>query len=266
MKRVLAAALMLATGGCGAGADETAGLPRGSYAAPALGGARISYLRGGTAGGRLVVFVHGTPGDAAGWAGFLARAPAGFDYVAIDRPGFGASGPDGAVTSLERQALALAPLLAGAPAPVILVGHSYGGPVIVAAAAHWPDRVAGLVILAGALDPGLEKIHPLQRAGEWPGVRDLLPRALRNANRELIALKPELERLAPRLQTIRAPVTIIHGTADAQVPVANVGFMRPRFAASRALRTIVLRDQTHFLPWQHQPLIEQAIAAIAAAT
>jgi pimeloyl-ACP methyl ester carboxylesterase len=268
VSRTLALALTALLAGCGppgprASAAAMAGLARASYRVPSLG-LTVSYLSAGTPGARRIVFVHGTPGDAESWVDFLLHTPEGFEYVAIDRPGFGRTEPGDALPSLAAQAEALVPLLDRER--TILVGHSYGGPVIAELAARHPDRVAGLVILAGALDPGQEKIHPVQHAGEWWGVRSVIPRAWRNANRELLPLKGELERLAPRLERITAAVTIVHGTADTLVPVANVGYMRPRFTHAKSVRTIVLPDQSHFLPWEHRPVIERAIATLAAAT
>ena len=89
-------------------------------------------------------------------------------------------------------------------------------------AAEEPERVAAVVLLAASLDPRLEEIHVLQHVGAWSPVRALLPRAIRNANSELMALKPELEALAAMLPAIRAKVVIMHGTDDDLVPVANV--------------------------------------------
>lgn len=257
-------ALLLA-GACGPRSDAkveaaAARLPRGVYQA---GGVTVSYLHAGTKGGRRVIFVHGTPGDATAWAAFLLAVPPGFEFFAVDRPGFGQSRPLDAEPSLARQAAALTPLLASATRPAILVGHSLGGPIIARLAADHPDRVGGLIILAGALDPAQERVLPIQYAGEWWGIRTLVPTTLRNANRELIALKGELETLESRLDRITAPVVIVHGTKDDLVPFANVGYMRPRFSRARSIRTIALRGQNHFLPWNEKPLIDRLIRELS---
>lgn len=243
-------------------AARIAALPRSDYAVPALG-IRVSMLRGGDPAGRRVILVHGTPGDAAGWADFIAAAPPGQDIIAIDRPGFGSCGPDGAVVSLRDQAAAIEPLLVRRDGRwPILVGHSLGGPIVAQAAADFPGRVGALIIVAGSLDPAQEHIHWAQPIGEWRLVRGLLPRALRNANRELMALKPQLEALAPRLSALRCPVEVVHGTKDQLVPYANVAFLRARMPAGMAVTT--LEGRNHFLPWTSAGEIRAAIARAAA--
>lgn len=247
------------------GSDEAArnGVERAAYPVPDTP-TRVSMLRKGDAEGRRVIFLHGTPGSANGWARVLAGPPAGVEYVAVDRPGFGASTPPDAITSLGTQAAAIAPLLVerGGGWP-ILVGHSLGGPIVAQVALDNPGRVGGLVVLAGSFDPALEHVYLVQHMGEWPGIRSVLPRALRNANRELMALKPELEALGARLPTLRCRVAVIHGTEDAQVPYANVAFLRARLRDARlSVRTLAGND--HFLPWNQQPLVEEAIARMLA--
>jgi pimeloyl-ACP methyl ester carboxylesterase len=265
---VSAAAALLA--GCGAPADPArkaavARIEHGSYAVAALGGVRVHYLRAGDPNGRRVILVHGTPGSADGWADMLLAVPPGHEYIAVDRPGFGRTTPGRPEPSLARQAAAIAPLLVerGGHWP-ILIGHSYGGPVIAKLAAEQAGRVSGLVIAAGALDPAHEKIIPLQRAGRWPGIRSLLPRRLHVANEELISLKGELERLAPELPQITAPIIIVHGTNDRLVPYANTAYMVPRFTGASHMRLMTLAGQNHFIPWEHPQALEAAIRELAA--
>lgn len=231
-------------------------------ATPAL--PRLSAVRAGDPAGRRVLFVHGTPGEASAWAAYLADVPAGFEYVAVDRPGFGQSEPRDAVTALAAQAALLAPLLVERRGQqTILVGHSLGGPIVAQVAADFPEQVGALVIVAGSLDPALEEILFIQRVGEaWPFVH-LLPRSLRNANREILALEPELRALKPRLGAIVQPVIIIHGTKDGLVPFANVPFMEEAFRSARSRETIVLDGANHFLPWNAKPTIDAAILKAA---
>lgn len=243
---------------------QIAALHRSSYTVPGAD-YRLSYLVGGPAGGPRIVLIHGTPGDATGWADFITQPPSGFSAIAIDRPGFGQSGPDEAVPSLSAQAAAIAPLLETRDGRrPILVGHSLGGPLAVRIALDNPGRVGGLVIVAGALDPGQEKIHWAQPIGAgWFG-RLLLPRALRNANTELMALKPQLVAMQADLGRLGCPVIIVHGTRDDLVPYANVGFMSARMTGAQ-LAVDKIADANHFIPWEHPDRIRRAIDRVAAA-
>jgi pimeloyl-ACP methyl ester carboxylesterase len=266
-----ALAVVLATVGCavpGPAAPESAtdGLRRRVTLGEPLN-AEISYLLSSGAPGETpgatsnlrLILVHGTPGSAAGWADYLLDPPPHLEVVALDRPGFGRSGPEGAVPGLEAQAAAVAALLPADGRRAVLLGHSLGGPIVARVAALYPERVAALVLLAASLDPGLESTHPMQWVGAWAPVRWLLPRAIRNANAELMALKPELELLAPLLPQIKAPVLIVHGTQDDLVPVANVAFMQAHLSGARCVKTVLLEGRNHFLPWNSADLVRDAI-------
>lgn len=220
----------------------------------------LCYREAGDPNGRTVVFVHGTPGDSEAWTDYLMSPPAGYRYLAVDRPGFGKSGPDDAVVSLAEQANAVAELLKAKGAkPAALVGHSLGGPIIAQFAVDHPDLTAGLVIVAGSLDPAQENVPFIQYVGDtWP-ISALLPRMIRNANREIIALEPQLAALAPRLATIKVPVTIVHGTKDDLVPFANVDFIKTHMTGTKAMDVTVLDGLNHFLPWNSKPKVDAAI-------
>lgn len=222
-------------------------------------GYRTSALVNGDPHGRAVLLIHGTPGSALGWADFVAAPLPGSRVIALDRPGFGSSRIGGAVTSLIAQAASAAEWLNDAARPAVVLGHSLGGAVAAQVAASYPERVGALVLLAASLDPGLERVHPLQRLGAWPGVSKLLPSAIRNSNEELMALQAELVQLAPLLSKIRCPVLMVHGTADALVPPANVDYARTRLRGARAVQITWLQGQGHFLPWLAAASVREAL-------
>lgn len=221
--------------------------------------ASVSYLHAGNIDGPRVMMVHGTPGSAAAWSDYLLSPPPGTEVVALDRPGFGRSDPEGAMTSLASQAAAVLALMPNDGRPVLLCGHSLGGAVAARVAADHPERVSALVLLAASLDPAMESIHPMQVVGAWAPVRMLLPRSLRNANAELMAFKPELESLAAALPRITAKVVIVHGTQDDLVPVANVSFMQSHLTGARCVKTVLLEGRNHFLPWNSEAAVRDAI-------
>ena len=221
---------------------------------------KLNYVKAGDPNGYPVILVHGTPGSTTVWADVLSQAKPGYELYAIDRPGFGKSGPKGSITDIALHASAMMPLFnhPSGQKPILL-GHSYGGPVVVQAAIDYPDAFAGIIVAAGALDPALEETHFMQYVGDtWP-ISAMLPRAIRNANEELFSLKADLERLAPRLKELDIPTIIVHGTKDDLVPVANVDYMEKMFPKDSLKHVALIQNQNHFLPWNS---IDELYAAI----
>lgn len=226
----------------------------------------VSYLRSGDPHGQRVIFVHGTPGEAgSNWYEQLKNVPGGYEYIAIDRPGFGQTKPKKEITSLDAQAAALEPLLtSGNGKGTILVGHSLGGPIVAAAAVNYPDQILGILIAAGALDPNLEKVLFIQHIGNIPPFTWLLDSTLKHSNRELIVLENELKLLQPKLRAIRQPIVIVHGTEDKLVPYENVAFMHKELRKTKHLTTITIDGMNHFLQWRARSEIQSGIDELAA--
>jgi len=225
----------------------------------------ISYVHSAATTGVAVIYVHGTPGSASGCTDYVLEPVAGSQSLALDRPGFGDSGPQHAVTSVAVQAAAVAALLPRDGTTAVLVGHSLGGAVVARVAAEHPQQVRALVLLASALDPAQEKINPLQYLGQmWP-FSAMLPRAMRNANDELMVYKGELEDLQPLLSQITAPTIIVHGTKDDLVPFANVAYMQAQLRGAPCVKTVVLPGLNHFLPWNSEAVVRRAVQWAVAA-
>lgn len=247
--------LLYACAGAVSARDNPWEATRSGKVIPGIG--EVIWFAGGEDAARTVAFVHGTPGRASAWKDYIQNVPSGFNFLAIDRPGFGDS-PDKAVPELDRQADTLVSLLPDAGGKAILVGHSLGGPIIARAAVDYPDRVGALVIVAGSLDPGLEKINPLQYIGRWWPVSKILPGSLYNSNLEIFALEAELELLKQDLGRLAIPVIIVHGTKDRLVPYENVAYMKQTMT-NAALEVVTLEGQNHFLPWNSKDIVDEAI-------
>lgn len=126
--------------------------PRPSHAARQVraGALRLRYVRAGH--GLPVVLLHGYGESLIAWRGVFDQLSAGADVIAFDLPGAGLS--DKPATGYQTDALA-ADILAACESlgirRAVLVGHSMGGAVAVAAALAAPDRVAALVLVDPAV-------------------------------------------------------------------------------------------------------------------
>ena len=101
-----------------------------------------------------LVFIHGAGGAATVWLDLFRSFERSRRVVAPDLPGHGQSDPwhdvaDGDRIAQHRDAIGLACSKLAIDA-AILVGHSMGGIVALAAAAAYPDKVKGVVLLGAA--------------------------------------------------------------------------------------------------------------------
>lgn len=225
-------------------------------------GRTIRYAEIGDETLPLVIFVHGAPGGLGDYQAFLADSSlyTKAHLIAVDRAGYGYSGFGKSVTSIEQQAKYIQPLLAknkSAKKP-ILVGHSYGGPVVARMAMDFPEQIGSLILAAPALDPEQEKIFWINKPASWFVFRWLVPRAFRVANDEKMAHAEELALMMPYWKDIKIPVTYIHGEADDLVPYGNTDFAK-KMLKNAALELVLEKYMGHLIPWKRPELIHDAV-------
>jgi len=226
-------------------------------------GREIHYVTSGNDDLPLVLFVHGSPGSLSAFIEFMADSillQKAF-LITTDRPGFGHSNFGVAEPSLEKQAAILKPILEKYKnnRPIILVGHSLGGPLIVRMAMAYPNLVDGLVIVAGSIDPELEPDETWFRAPlATPFLSWILPRSFRSSNEEIYQLKPELQKMLPHWKEVTCPIVVIQGKADSLVSPANADFAR-KMLVNAPVDFVLVDGMDHFVPWSHPGLIHDAI-------
>src|SRR3954452_16393937 len=98
-----------------------------------------------------VVLAHGAFGDASSWRSVFER---------LDSDEYDVLAPEMPLRGVASDASYLGAVIDQLDGPVVLVGHSYGGCVITVAGA--PDKVAGLVYVAGFVPDEGESITDLQ--------------------------------------------------------------------------------------------------------
>lgn len=102
--------------------------------------------------GRAVVLLHGQPGTAGDWKRVVGLLEGRYEVIAADRPGYGSTG--GPATGFAGNARAVLDLLDRfGIARAVLVGHSWAGGAAIWAAATYPERVSGLVLVS-SVGPG----------------------------------------------------------------------------------------------------------------
>jgi pimeloyl-ACP methyl ester carboxylesterase len=117
----------------------------------------IAVQRQGPENGPLVVLVHGSMDRMAGMAKLARRLATDCSVISYDRRGYGESVAHLGPFTMEYQVADLLALLDGRRC--VLVGHSYGGNVVLAAADRHPELVAAIALYE----------TPLSWLPWWPG-------------------------------------------------------------------------------------------------
>lgn len=208
-----------------------------------INGIELAYERRGK--GTPLVLLHGYPLDHHAWDLLTPQLEDTFDLILPDLRGFGASSTVDTLYTMDDIASDIAGLLdqLGIEKAAI-AGHSMGGYAALAFANRYPGRVRGLGLVATQTlaDPQDRKEGRYKTAADVAekgigGVVDTMASKftsdakLQGISREIMERQGpagytgSLKAMAERLDTsavlaeIKAPVVIVHGDADALVPV-----------------------------------------------
>ena len=277
-----------------------AGPPHYQRQSVVVDGITLNYVSAGA--GRPVVLIHGNPGSYHDYTlAVVGRLSQSYYVVAFDRPGHGYSERQNSVqATVEVQALtirdALQKLSLKKP---VLVGHSWGGALVLAAAVAYGKDLAGIVLLAPAAYPNLSiewwSLFPhlplignfvvntltpllgravvrksLKRAyGPQEVQEDYVERSLelwmrpdhvRACAYDERTLGASLTVLSERYRDIEMPVVIVTGSADRLLDPEAHAYRLHR--TIRNSKLIVLPETGHQLPQTQPDAVISAIDAV----
>ena len=228
-----------------------------------------------------VVLVHGAFAESASWNGVAAElVKSGYTVVAAANP----------LRGVASDAAYVASLLKSIKGPVVLVGHSYGGAVISAAAVGASNVKALVYVAAFAPDAGESC---LALTGKYPGstLPPTLapPVALADGGEDLYIQQdkfphqfaadvdlPQARTMAATQRPIKSaalaqaagepawktiPSWAIYGTGDLNIPPASMAFMADRM---HARKTVVVQGASHVVMVSHAHEVAAVITQAAA--
>ncbi len=210
----------------------------------------------------LIIFVHGAPGSAKDFQRYLADSVllTKARMIVFDRPGYGYSGYGQSVTDIGQQAAAVGAIVSDVqPARLILVGHSYGGPIVGRYAMDYPNRASAIMMLAPVIDPESEKIFWYAGFAKWRATRWMLSKAWQVSGDEKFAHPGELQKMAAGWSRIDIPVVHLHGKRDKQLaPYGNVAFSEKRIRPD-VLKLLVLEKSGHLIPFMDYDVVKEEL-------
>ena len=210
----------------------------------------------------VVLFIHGSPGSSDNFfnsmkdSALLRR----YHMVSIDRFGFGYTEFGDAEPSLEEQAKIVIPFLERfEKRKVYLVGHSYGGPVVVRAAMDYAESIEGILVVSGSVSPDLEPESWWRKSANFPVFWLFLPRSFNASNGEILKLRTELNSMDSMWSSITCHVYLLHGDQDKLVPFENAYYAKKKLTSAASVQIEIVEGINHFIPFMHEELIKKAL-------
>lgn len=215
----------------------------------------VRYVRRGKSQNPLLVMVHGAPGDLTAFSGYLRDSLLAekFDLLAYDRPGYNGEDKEPRA-SIVSQANALFNLISQVSLDsqsIVLMSHSYGGPIAALAAIDLGDRVNGHLMLSPVIDPHSEPMFwyskfPVKAPFKW-----IAAQPNKTASYEKIEHRKHLKSLIDKWANMPTNTLMIHGEKDWLAPIENAKFVKETFPESLT-EIELLEDASHFFIWSNK--------------
>src|SRR4030095_3287334 len=116
-------------------------------------------------------------------------------------------------------------------------------------------------MVGGAIDPEHEKFWWFHKYARGPIVRLFLPRFINTATDEKFSHIEELNKLLPHWKEISLPVTVMQGSNDNIVPIANFEFAKQQLKDKQA-EFIMIPGAGHLIRRSHPQAIKEVLMQI----
>jgi len=245
-----------------------------------VNGVSVSYADHG-GDGPAVLFSHGILMDQSMFDAQVAALSPAYRVITWDERGHGGTAATGPFSYWDSAADALGLLDHLGIGSAVLAGMSQGGFLSLRAALLAPERVRGLVLIdtqAGLEDPAnaesYQQLHeiwlsqgpePVQEIvsaiilgpGDWGDWYAKWAAADRDQFSLAFGALMERDDLTPRLGEISIPALIVHGTADAAIPMERAEAMRDGLAGDVSFA--VIDGGTHAANVSHPKAVNDAM-------
>lgn len=206
-----------------------------------------------------VVFVHGSIGSALDFERYLKDSVlrASANLIAYDRIGYGIHQTGNVQASISFEKEMLEGLLSTlTPSPIILVGYSYGGPIVMASMESYKQ----LILLAPAVYSEAEVLPWALNLYKWKMTRWLVPATWKAASIEKISHAKDLQLIESGYPSNPNNVISIHGDKDGIVPLENSLYLE-KMLGPEQFKLITLKNKGHGLVWTGFEAIKEVIVA-----
>lgn len=225
----------------------------------------LHYARIGDSSKPVLLFVHGSPGSWVNSWDYLIDSAWHQDYelISIDRPGFGES-DYGTAKNLFEQAEIITAFVGDklAHRTVQLIGHSYGGPLVLQLCSNADSLFDRCIIMAGSVSPEAEENEWQLNLFSHPVLNWIAPGSFQQGILELLWLKDDLKsaKYLNGLAKMKTPIVAIYGTEDNMVPYEpNVDFLKNNFGE---MHLHTRKGANHFLPWEEYDEMKKIIRSL----
>jgi len=196
-----------------------------------------------------IVFVHGAIGSVLDFKNYmidsllLEKA----NMIIYDRIGYGYNDKNNVQESIAFEVGMLEEITKELnPAKTILAGYSYGGPIVLASKKQFKK----VILFAPAAYSKVEPMPWMLNLYKWKLTRWIVPPIWKQASREKMTHRQDLEKFEENWKTTPNKVISIHGNADWIVPYSNSEYLQNQFTKDQ-FQLITINEAGHGLIWSN---------------
>lgn len=204
-----------------------------------------------------MVFVHGAIGSVLDFSAYmtdsllLSRA----NMVVYDRIGYSYEDKNDVQESIAFEVGMLEDIVKEMnPEKTILVGYSYGGPIVLAT----KKKFKKVVLFAPAVYSKVEPMPWMLNLYKWKLTRWLVPPIWKQASKEKMTHRQDLENFEKNWTDNPNQITSIHGDADWIVPYSNSEYLQAQFSKEQ-FHLITIKEAGHGLVWSNATQLKEEL-------